>query len=118
VTTRKEERLFEGEDVRHPRTALGRTKDGRLVMVVVDGRYKDRRSVGMTLAELAQLMGDLGCVDALNLDGGGSSTLVISGELINRPEGGTFERPVPAGFGVFVPAAASQPASRPDRGGR
>ena len=127
VNSRKEERLFENEDVRHPRTALGRTRDGQLVWVVVDGRYKDRRSVGMSIAELTQLMGSLGCVDALNLDGGGSSTLVIGGELINRPEGGTFERPVPAGLGVFVPGfqpAASQPtasqpaASRPARGGR
>ena len=117
--TRAEEQLFVSSDDRHPRTALGRTGDGRLVMLVADGRYKDQRSVGLTLEQLADVMRDLGCVDALNLDGGGSSTLVIDGELINRPEGGTFQRPVPAGLGVFATGwkptsrPATQPASRP-----
>ncbi len=61
---------------RHPRTAAGVTRDGRrLVLVVVDGR-RPGWSVGMTLPELAAFMLTLGVHDAVNLDGGGSSTIV------------------------------------------
>lgn len=58
---------------RHPRTALGITKRG-VLFVVVDGRHEGHAE-GMTLEELAWLMSQLGCIDALNLDGGGSSAL-------------------------------------------
>jgi hypothetical protein len=76
---------------RHPRTAAGITADGRMLLVAVDGRQM--RSVGMTLAELARLMADLGCRDAVNLDGGGSTTMWVRGEVVNSPSGGR-ERPV------------------------
>jgi uncharacterized protein YigE (DUF2233 family) len=76
----------------HPRTAAGVTSDGRLVLMVVDGRQE--RSRGVNLAELADLMRSAGAVDAMNLDGGGSSTLVVNGHLVNRPTGGTFQRSV------------------------
>jgi exopolysaccharide biosynthesis protein len=79
---------------RHPRTAVGTADGGRtLVLVVVDGR-RPGVSVGMTLAELADLMLKLGCEHALNLDGGGSSTLVMRNpelnqlQVINQPSGG------------------------------
>jgi exopolysaccharide biosynthesis protein len=108
--TRQEERLFAKEDVRHPRTAaalatsLGHASGGRvhdlLLLLVVDGRSDASR--GVTLAELAKLLLALGAREALNLDGGGSSTLVIDGQLVNRPTGGTFQRHVPSGIGVFV----------------
>jgi len=84
---------------RHPRTAVGIARDGRrLLLVVVDGRQKGY-SDGMTLRELADLMRHLGARDAINLDGGGSSTLVYadsSGTLrvANRPSDATGERPV------------------------
>lgn len=66
----------------HPRTAVGVSKDGRQVyLVVVDGRQKGF-SEGITLVELADWMKRLGCWDAINLDGGGSSTLVVK-----RPDG-------------------------------
>lgn len=76
----------------HPRTAAGVTADGALVLMVVDGRQDASR--GVDLDELAVLLRDVGAVDALNLDGGGSSTLVVDGVLLNRPTGGTVEREV------------------------
>ncbi len=78
---------------RQPRTAVGATRDGRLLMVVVDGR-QGAYSAGMTLGELAQLMSELGAVDAINLDGGGSSVMVVNGLVANRPSDGGRERPV------------------------
>lgn len=78
---------------RHPRTALGWRADGRFVLVTVDGR-QPRKSVGMTILELAALMGELGCVEAINLDGGGSTTMVIKNKVINSPSDATGERAV------------------------
>jgi hypothetical protein len=69
---------------RHPRTGVGVRADGRLLLVVVDGRQPGY-SVGMTLVEFAELFRWLGAVDALNLDGGGSSTMVVRGRVRNRP---------------------------------
>lgn len=69
---------------RHPRTGVGVRADGRLLLVVVDGR-RPGYSVGMTLVEFAELFRWLGAVDALNLDGGGSSTMVVRGDVKNRP---------------------------------
>ncbi|MFZ4506768.1 MAG: phosphodiester glycosidase family protein [Fimbriimonas sp.] len=73
-------------DARHPRTAVGKTAQGDLLFVAVDGRQKI--SAGLTLAELGDLMVRLGCVEAMNLDGGGSTTLNIRGITVNRPSGG------------------------------
>jgi hypothetical protein len=73
---------------RHPRTAVGIRADGRLLLVVVDGRQPGY-SVGMTLVELANLMKYLGAVTAMNLDGGGSSTMVVKGSVKNRPSDGS-----------------------------
>jgi exopolysaccharide biosynthesis protein len=78
---------------RHPRTAVGIRSDGSWVLVVVDGR-NESLSVGMTLAELTDLMLSLDCVDALNLDGGGSSTFYLYGQVVNHPSDLTGERPV------------------------
>ena len=76
-------------DGRYPRAALGLSGD-RLFAVAIDGR--SRHDAGLTLEELAALMVALGCRDALNLDGGGSTSLVSGGRLRNRPRGG-WERP-------------------------
>lgn len=70
--------------VRHPRTAIGWRADGTLLLVTVDGR-QPQKSVGMTLAELAALMRELGCEAALNLDGGGSTTMVVKQKIVNSP---------------------------------
>jgi len=74
---------------RNPRTAVGYTKDHNLVIVTVDGRQEN--SSGMTLSELASLMKELGCVNAINLDGGGSTQMYLNGRIVNNPSnrGGT-----------------------------
>ena len=74
-----------------PRTAVGARENGDLVLMVVDGRAEGY-SRGVTLPELGQLLLDEGCVTGYNLDGGGSSTMLFDGELVNRPRGGTEER--------------------------
>ncbi len=86
---------------RHPRTAVGSyVRDNRphLILLVVDGRQK-MHSMGMSLNELAATMRDLGCSEALNLDGGGSTTLVVKNQVVNKPSGG-IERAVTSVFAV------------------
>ena len=78
---------------RHPRTAIGVLADGRALLLVVDGR-QPALSVGMSLEELAQLLVEFGAVDAINLDGGGSTTMVVDKAIVNRPSDATGERPV------------------------
>lgn len=70
-----------------PRTAVGVIDDNHLVFVVVDGR-SEGYSRGATLPELAEIMRDLGAQTAYNLDGGGSSTMVFNGEVVNQPSNG------------------------------
>src|SRR5688572_10425209 len=80
-------------DRRHPRAAIARDKGGRVYIVTVDGR-RPGYSEGMTLQELGEYLLAHGMVDALNLDGGGSTTLVVRGEIVNRPTDASGERPV------------------------
>ena len=92
---------------RHPRTAVGQKADGRIMMVVVDGR-RPGYSAGMTNFELAQTMMRLGVVTASALDAGGSSTMAFDGELLNRPSDRTGERMVSEAllvmyYGVYAP---------------
>ena len=68
---------------RNPRTAIGYTEDNNLILVAVDGR--EGSSVGLTLVELAKLMKTLGCTNAINLDGGGSTVMYIKGQIVNHP---------------------------------
>jgi hypothetical protein len=75
----------------NPRTGIGITPTGKILLVTVDGR--SRSSAGMTLAQFGQLFRYLGAESALNLDGGGSTTMVVRGQIVNVPSGG-FERPV------------------------
>ncbi len=76
----------------HPRTAIGIKPDGDWVFVVVEGRIPSI-SLGMTMNELAAFMHSLGCVYALNLDGGGSSALYINDQLRNTPSGEDEDTP-------------------------
>ena len=92
---------------RHPRSAVGQTQDGRLVLVTVDGR-RPGYSVGMTNFELALLLMRQGAWTGAALDGGGSATMAFDGTLLNRPSDPTGERPVAESlsifyFGVHVP---------------
>lgn len=73
---------------RHPRTLAGVTKSGKLIIAVVDGR-KPGTTVGASFIEAAQLMRWLGARDAINLDGGGSSTMVIGKKVVNQPSDGS-----------------------------
>ena len=89
----------------HPRTAIGFSADGRrMVLLTVDGRMVDSR--GLTEKELARLMLDLGSDDVLNLDGGGSSTMLkrspgeVTPEVVNKPSDGG-ERLTPNGLGLL-----------------
>ena len=68
---------------RNPRTAIGITEDKNLVLITVDGR--EESSVGMTLTELANFMKEIGCIEAMNLDGGGSSVMYVAGNIVNNP---------------------------------
>jgi hypothetical protein len=78
---------------RHPRTGIGVTEDGTVVLMVVDGR--SRRSVGMTLYRFALTFASLGVTDAMNLDGGGSSAMWVAGRgVVNRPSDPGGERKV------------------------
>ena len=81
---------------RQPRTLAGVRADGKLLLVTVDGR-RPGWSTGMTLPEAARLMRSLGAREALNLDGGGSSTMTVRGQVVNRPSDRTGERPVSNG---------------------
>jgi exopolysaccharide biosynthesis protein len=76
---------------RHPRTGVGVRADGTLLFVTVDGR-QPRKSVGMSLAELTDLFVELGAVSAMNLDGGGSTAMVVHNRLVNSPSDPTGER--------------------------
>lgn len=79
---------------RHPRTAVGVDVEGRrLWIVVVDGR-QGSYSTGMSLPELAELFEGLGVAEALNLDGGGSSVMVVDGRVVSRPSDEAGERAV------------------------
>lgn len=82
------------KSARHPRTAIGRTVDGKVVLMVVDGRNTGV-SEGVILLDLARLLTGVGCVDALNLDGGGSSVFCAGQDLkiLNHPSGATEENP-------------------------
>jgi hypothetical protein len=91
-----------------PRTAAGRLADGREVLVTVDGRQPGY-SVGMTPMQLAEFLTSIGVREAANLDGGGSTTLVVNGLLVNRPSDSAGERAVGTAL-VVVPSATPDPA--------
>lgn len=68
---------------KNPRTAIGYTEDNDLILITIDGR--EQTSVGITLYDLAKYMKSIGCVNAMNLDGGGSSVMYVKGRIVNHP---------------------------------
>ena len=96
--TNEEEMMFTGKAIKdkHPRTAMGYTKDGKLIILVIEGRNKN--AGGATLTQEAQIFKDLGCWEALNLDGGGSSCMLVNGKETIKVSDALGQRPVPAVF--------------------
>lgn len=84
---------------RHPRTVAGIRTDGTILLVTIDGR-KPGYSVGANFKESAQLLKSLGAVDAVNLDGGGSTTMTVHQKMVNSPSDPTGERPI--GDGILL----------------
>ncbi|MGG4551989.1 phosphodiester glycosidase family protein [Paenibacillus humicus] len=85
--------------LRAPRTVIGNYKDDQLIILVIDG-YNENGNSGATLQELQDKLYNMGVVNAYNLDGGGSSSLVWNGKVINNPSDGQL-RPVPTHFLFF-----------------
>lgn len=85
---------------RHPRTAIAKLRDGRILLATVDGRQVGV-SAGMTLEELAQMLLEYGATDAVNLDGGGSTTMVVDGKIVNKPSDAAGERTVSDALLIF-----------------
>ena len=80
-------------EARHPRSAIGFSRDSsRVYLLTVDGRAEN--SVGTTLIELAALLRKLGAWEAMNFDGGGSTTMVVGGKVVNAPSDAEGERAV------------------------
>ncbi len=82
---------------KHPRTCMGYTKNGKLIIMVIQGRFPGIAD-GADLAQEAELLKELGCDEALNLDGGGSSCLLVNGKPTIRVSDKEGQRPVPAVF--------------------
>lgn len=119
---------------RHPRTMVGWNAQGEVLLVTVDGRQPGY-SVGMSLPEAAELMLALGATEAINLDGGGSTTFVVGGAVVNRPSDrlvrngnrerivhqpgpreavvGSVERPVSVALVLVLAGAGGPPAVDP-----
>ena len=79
-------------ETRHPRTAVAKLKDGKFLMITVDGRTE--ASSGIGLQDLADYLLTLGATDAMNLDGGGSTTMFVAGKVVNHPSDKEGERKV------------------------
>jgi exopolysaccharide biosynthesis protein len=97
--TNEEELKFAGKAIndKHPRTAMGYTRDNKLIILMVEGRNPGKAE-GATLGQMAQLFKNLGCWEALNLDGGGSSCMLVNGKETIKPSDTAGQRPVPAVF--------------------
>ncbi len=84
----------------HPRSAIGVTADNKVILLALDGRQS--YTTGVSTAKLGEIMKRLGCVNAMNLDGGGSTTLSVRGIIVNSPSD-AYQRSVCNGWVVFAP---------------
>ena len=92
VTWEQEKASKSFVETRHPRTAVAKLKDGKFLMVTVDGRSESSGGIG--LYDLANYLLELGATDAMNLDGGGSTTMFLDGRVVNHPSDKEGERKV------------------------
>jgi len=99
--TNEEEQMFAGKGLtdKHPRTAMGYNADGKLIILLIEGR--NASAGGATLTQEARLLQDLNCVEALNLDGGGSSCLLLNGKETITPSD-KKQRAIPAVFQIAI----------------
>lgn len=99
ITWEQEKSSKEFVETRHPRTAVAKLKDGKFLMVTVDGRSEASNGIG--LQNLAEILLELGATDAMNLDGGGSTTMFLEGKVVNQPSDKEGERKVSDAILVF-----------------
>lgn len=99
VTWQEEKSSQSFAETKHPRTAVALLNDGRFLMLTVDGRSE--ASGGISLQKLAELMVELGAKDAMNLDGGGSTTMFLDGKVVNKPSDKEGERRISSAILVF-----------------
>jgi exopolysaccharide biosynthesis protein len=92
ITWEQEKTTKSFVETRHPRTAVAKLKDGKFLMITVDGRTESSGGIG--LQDLAEYLLSLGAVDAMNLDGGGSTTMFVDGKVVNHPSDKEGERKV------------------------
>jgi hypothetical protein len=92
ITWQEEKTTKSFVETRHPRTAVAKLKDGKFLMITVDGRSES--SGGISLNDLAAYLLELGATDAMNLDGGGSTTMFLDGKVVNHPSDKEGERKV------------------------
>jgi len=96
-------------NTRHPRTAVGISPDStKLFLITVDGRSES--DSGMSLVELADAMLQLGVYEGMNFDGGGSTTMVIDGKVVNSPSDRNGERAIGSGLVIIVDEASLPPS--------
>lgn len=100
ITNVQEKVLPAFRNDRHPRTAIAGLTSGKLLLLTVDGRQPGI-SVGMSLDMLANLLLEFAADEAINLDGGGSTTMVVRDKVVNRPSDSSGERPVSDAILVF-----------------
>lgn len=100
VTWQEEKSSKSFVETRHPRTAVAKLKDGKFLMITVDGRSESSGGIG--LYDLANYLLELGATDAMNLDGGGSTTMFLDGKVVNHPSDKEGERKVSDAILVFA----------------
>lgn len=117
INIKKREKFYFGKDgQRHPRTLIGQKSDNTMVLVVSEGRMAKEK--GLTVQESAQLMLDLGCIIAINADGGGSSEMIVENKIMNKLSDGS-ERALANALLVYAPKGTkvdynqSQTVSKP-----
>jgi exopolysaccharide biosynthesis protein len=99
ITWQQEKTSKSFVETHHPRTAVAKLRDGKFLMVTVDGRSEE--SGGISLPDLAAFLLEMGATDAMNLDGGGSTTMFLQGKVVNKPSDKEGERAVGDAILVF-----------------